>query len=179
MTFKEMLEMNFEIFTDVAAIVGAIALIVSLVFVAVELKKNVEQSITTNWYERAEKNQHIREFLLDKDLAAVIKKGDESFHALNGVERVQYSAYMELVVFNLIFNVVASDHAAPQVKNLMDFKAGKNESENWNKGRIRYYFDKNGVIEWFKYFNEAMPMPPHFHAIISSAIGRKIDAIGV
>ena len=179
MTFKEMLEMNFEIFTDVAAIVGAIALIVSLVFVAVELKKNVEQSITTNWYERAEKNQHIREFLLDKDLAAVIKKGDESFHALDGVERVQYSAYMELVVFNLIFNVVASDHAAPQVKNLMDFKAGKNESENWNKGRIRYYFDKNGVIEWFKYFNEAMPMPPHFHAIISSAIGRKIDAIGV
>ena len=171
--------MNFEIFTDVAAIIGAIALIVSLVFVAVELKKNVEQSITTNWYERAEKNQHIREFLLDKDLAAVIKKGDESFHALNGVERVQYSAYMELVVFNLIFNVVASDHAAPQVKNLMDFKAGKNESENWNKGRIRYYFDKNGVIEWFKYFYEAMPMPPHFHAIISSAIGRKIDAIGV
>ena len=74
--------MNFEIFTDVAAIIGAIALIVSLVFVAVELKKNVEQSITTNWYERAEKNQHIREFLLDKDLAAVIKKGDESFHRL-------------------------------------------------------------------------------------------------
>ena len=171
--------MNFEIFTDVAAIVGAIALIVSLVFVAVELKKNVEQSITTNWYERVEKNRHIREMLLDKDLAAVIKKGDESFHALDGVERVQYSAYMELVVFNLIFNVVASDHAAPQVKNLMDFKAGKNESENWNKGRIRYYFDKNGVIEWFKYFNEVMPMPPHFHAIISSAIGRKIDAIGV
>ena len=171
--------MNFEIFTDVAAIIGAIALIVSLVFVAVELKKNVEQSITTNWYERAEKNQHIREFLLDKDLAAVIKKGDESFHALDGVERVQYSAYMELVVFNLIFNVVASDYAAPQVKNLIDFKAGKNESEDWNKGRIRYYFDKNGVIEWFKYFNEAMPMPPHFHAIISSAIDRKIDAIGV
>ena len=31
--------MNFENFTDVAAIVGAIALIVSLIFVAVELKK--------------------------------------------------------------------------------------------------------------------------------------------
>ena len=40
-------------------------------------------------------------------------------------------------------------------------------------------FNKNGVIEWFKHFNEAMPMPPHFHAIIFSAIGRKIDAIGV
>ena len=39
MTFKGILEMNFEIFTDVAAIIGAIALIVSLVFVAVELKK--------------------------------------------------------------------------------------------------------------------------------------------
>ena len=35
--------MDFEIITDIAAIVGAIALIVSLVFVAVELKKNVEQ----------------------------------------------------------------------------------------------------------------------------------------
>jgi len=39
MAFKGILEMNFEIFTDVAAIVGAIALIVSLIFVAVELKK--------------------------------------------------------------------------------------------------------------------------------------------
>ena len=42
MTFKGILEMNFEIITDIVAIVGAIALIVSLVFVAVELKKNVE-----------------------------------------------------------------------------------------------------------------------------------------
>jgi hypothetical protein len=179
MTFKGILEMNFEIITDIVAIVGAIALIVSLVFVAVELKKNVEQSITTNWYERVEKNRHIREMLLDKDLAAVVEKGDESFHSLDGVERLRYSSYMELVVINLIFNVVASDHASPQVKNLMDFKVGKNESENWNKARIRYYFNKNGVTEWFKYFNEVMPMPPHFHAIISSAIGRKIDAIGV
>ena len=60
MTFKGILEMNFEIITDIAAIIGAIALIVSLVFVSVELKKNVEQSITTNWYERSEKNHHIR-----------------------------------------------------------------------------------------------------------------------
>ena len=179
MTFKGILEMNFEIITDIVAIVGAIALIVSLVFVAVELKKNVEQSITPNWYERVEKNRHIREMLLDKDLAAVVEKGDESFHSLDGVERLRYSSYMELVVINLIFNVVASDHASPQVKNLMDFKVGKNESENWNKARIRYYFNKNGVIEWFKYFNEVMPMPPHFHVIISSAIGRKLDAIGV
>ena len=166
--------MDFEIITDIVAIVGAIALIVSLVFVAVELKKNVEQSITTNWYERVEKNRHIREMLLDKDLAAVVEKGDESFHSLDGVERLRYSSYMELVVINLIFNVAASDHASPQVKNLMDFKVGKNESENWNKARIRYYFNKNGVIEWFKHFDEVMPMPPHFHAIISSAIGRKI-----
>ena len=90
--------MNFEIITDIVAIVGAIALIVSLVFVAVELKKNVEQSITTNWYERVEKNRHIREMLLDKDLAAVVEKGDESFHSLDGVERLRYSSYMELVV---------------------------------------------------------------------------------
>ena len=54
---------------------------------------------------------------------------------------------MEWVVINLIFNVVASDHASPQVKNLMDLKVGKNESENGNKARIRYYFNKNGVIE--------------------------------
>ena len=61
----------------------------------------------------------------------------------------------------------------------MDLKAGTNESENGNKARIRYYFNKSRVIEWFKHFNEAMPMPPHFHAIIVSAIGRKIDVIGV
>ena len=86
---------------------------------------------------------------------------------------------MEWVVINLIFNVVASDHASPQVKNLMDLKVGKNESENGNKARIRYYFNKNGVIEWFKHFNEAVPMLPHFHVMIVSAMGRKIDAIGV
>jgi hypothetical protein len=86
---------------------------------------------------------------------------------------------MEWVVINFIFNVVASDHASPQVKNLMDLKVGKNESENGNKARIRYYFNKNGVIEWFKHFNEAMSMPPHFHVMIVSAMGRKIHAIGM
>ena len=50
---------------------------------------------------------------------------------------------MEWVVINLIFNVVASDHASPQVKNLMDLKVGKNESENGNKARIR---QESGII---------------------------------
>ena len=171
--------MNVELITDIAAVIGAIALIVSLIFVAIELKKNVEQSIATNWYERMEKNQRIRHLLLDKNLAALVERGDQSFYGLDDMEKVQYSAYMELVLFNLMFNVVASSHASPRAKHLINLDTGKNESENWNKARIRYYFNKNGVTEWFKYFNEVMPMPPHFHAIISSAIGRKIDAIGV
>jgi len=97
--------MNWEAVGAIAESVGAIAIFVSLVYVAMQIRQNTQQfsrSVEANELAAFERNiesgNRIRELLLrNPDLLELLLKGYKSYKNLNAAERVRFGLLLRNV----------------------------------------------------------------------------------
>ena len=71
----------------IAQVLGAVAILLSLIFVIVELRKNLKQNNIANTFQRAIEWEKILYKQMDGDMARVVVKARESYERLEDFEK--------------------------------------------------------------------------------------------
>ena len=77
-----------------AQLVGALAILLSLIFVVIELRKNFRQNIIANSLQRAPELDKLNYIQMDENMAKVLVKGYESYDRLEAFEKIQIEGYV-------------------------------------------------------------------------------------
>lgn len=80
---------------DVADLIAAAAIFVSLLFVAYEIRATRKQTELTNWRDLLNTMTDYKGMATNPDLAAILVKGHADFHALSEAEKIAFEMYME------------------------------------------------------------------------------------
>ena len=88
--------MNWEAIAAIGEVVGAVAVVVTLLFVARDIRQNSKslamaalRDTTAQW------NQWSDMIASSSDLAHIVEKGNESYSSLSGSEKLRYGAYVQ------------------------------------------------------------------------------------
>lgn len=80
---------------DIADLIAAAAIIVSLLFVAYEIRATRKQAELTNWRETLNMMIAHKAQTNDPEFAAIVAKGHADYAALTGSEKVAFGHYLE------------------------------------------------------------------------------------
>ena len=79
----------------IAQVLGAVAILLSLIFVIIELRKNLKQNNIANTFQRAIEWEKILYKQMDGDMARVVVKARGSYEHLEDFEKVQFEAFVQ------------------------------------------------------------------------------------
>ena len=152
--------MNWEAIGAVGEILGALAVLTTLIYLSIQIKHLKKQTDTSAF-------EHIIDALNDfagriaesDSLASIINQGRESFDSLTDDERLRF----ELIHMLLLNNLESWYLQQKQLESFM----GDHSFENI-KGNIIYFCDYPGFREFWE---SARPVFPNLAAIMDQTLG--------
>ena len=87
--------MEITLIAEIATIIGSVSILLTLIFVVIELKKNVDQARTANIATRDQQYSQYTRYWLQTDNLALIVKGRENYEALSISEKLKFENYIE------------------------------------------------------------------------------------
>ena len=129
-----------------AQLVGAIAILLSLVFVVIELRKNFRQNDIANTLQRSIEREKLNFARMEEGLAKLLVKAYRSYNELKDFEKIQFEAYMRQQVAVLIRAYRTADETA--------FKLGPDKLRSRVKVGASDFFSNPGVRECYKALKE-------------------------
>jgi hypothetical protein len=94
--------MNWEAISAVGEIVGALAVVVTLLFVARELRNSHKAlSVSALRDTTAQWNQWSEMMATSSDLADIVARGNRAYESLNEAETLRYGAYVQTLFDNV------------------------------------------------------------------------------
>ena len=150
---------DLESLANLGEIVGAIAVVVSLIYLAIQVRQNTQAQRTENFSRALERVAAIQASLSqDTDTAVLISKGVTDVASLTSKERIQFTwAMYELFgAFEFIFFASRSDEIPDEV---------------WHRweGAAKFWLSFPGVRDWWS----VRPIP--FTVSFSRFVQRHID----
>ena len=87
--------MGITLIAEIATIIGSLSILLTLIFVVIELKKNVDQARTANIATRDQQYSQYTRYWLQTDNLALIVKGRENYETLSVSEKLKFENYIE------------------------------------------------------------------------------------
>ena len=105
-----------------AQIIGAIAIIISLFFVLIELRKNLQQHLLSNTLARSIKVEKMHYRQMDESMADLIVKGRKSYNNLNENEKIRLESYLlqKLAIYSRGYAIAAASAYGQPTQHLKD-----------------------------------------------------------
>ena len=153
--------MTLSELADLAQILGSLGVIVSLAFVALELRKTTDQSKLANYGDVVDRFMSVYSASHDLDLAKLVAKGRKSYASLSDEERISFGHYLE--------NMCIALESLLQYDKAVVHKVG--ESSSLFGKHIRYHLGFPGAREWFEAFEQERGFPVPFTKAIHEALG--------
>ena len=126
----------------IAQVLGAVAILLSLIFVIVELRKNLKQNNIANTFQRAIEWEKILYKQMESDMAKVIVKARESYECLDDVEKIQFEAFVQQRIQIAFRGFRAAEESA--------FLIGAEELRGRVRAHMTDFFASRGVCECYK-----------------------------
>ena len=92
---RELLSMDLQLYAQIAAIVAAFSIFLTLVFLVIELRRSISQTKSVNIANRDLVNSEFVHFWADEKNARLVVKGRNHFASLNSVELYQFESFIE------------------------------------------------------------------------------------
>ncbi len=149
--------MDMQMYAQIAEVIAALALVLTLVFVAIELRKNISQTKSVNIANRDLVNSEFVHFWAAEKNARLVVKGRNDFASLNSVELYQFESFIEQRVKLFAFGsttVFGEDRIIQQHK-------------------IREFFQYPGAIECYQKMVSNKLIPPIWRNVIDPALIQK------
>jgi len=152
--------MNLSALSEVSQIVASLGVIVSLVFVALELRKNTAQSKLSNYSDLV--NRYISVYAITNDIgmSELVTRGRQSYASLSDAEKLSFGHYLEQICIANESSLIYDDSVV--------HKRGLS-STLWAK-HIRYHLSFPGAREWFEEFEQQRGFPLTYSSAIHSVL---------
>ena len=152
--------MSLEQYSYLAEIIASIAVVASLLFVALEIRKNTRESELANYGSVVDRYMAVYRRTDNIELANLVAKGRESYSDLSEGEKISFGHYLEqMCIANEGILVLSEELNTDRDANLALFRK-----------HIRYHLGFVGSREWYDEFEKVRGFPPQFAASIRDAI---------
>ena len=114
--------MNLLELGALAQIVGAIAIIISLIFVLIELRKNLQQHLLSNTLARSIEVEKMHYQQMEESIASLIVKGRKSYNNLDENEKIRLESYLlqKLAIYSRGYAIAAASAYGQPTQHLKD-----------------------------------------------------------
>ena len=149
--------MDLQSYAQIAEIIAAFSIFLTLVFLVMELRKNISQTKSVNIANRDLVNSEFVHFWAEEKNARLVVKGRNDFASLNSVELYQFESFIEQRVKLFAFGsttVFGEDRIIQQHK-------------------IREFFQYPGAIECYQKMVANQLIPPMWQTVVDPALMRK------
>ena len=127
--------MNIEYITLISTVIGTISVITTLLFLILELRRNVSQYKSANLINRDNQYYDFTNYWSKEENLKVVMKGRENYSSLNELEKIKFENYIENRVRMFSFSV----HSSRVSDSLM-----------FHRNRINEFFQFDGSLECYK-----------------------------
>ena len=105
-----------------AQMVGAIAIIISLFLVLVELRKNLQQHLLSNTLARSIEVEKVHYQQMDESMANLIVKGRKSYNHLDENEKIRLESYLlqKLAIYSRGYTIASASAYGQPTQHLKD-----------------------------------------------------------
>ena len=149
--------MDMQLYAQIAEVIAALALVLTLVFLVIELRKNISQTKLVNIANRDLVNSEFVHFWADEKNAMLVVKGRNNFASLNKAEAYQFESFIEQRVKLFAFGsttVFGEDRIIQQHK-------------------IREFFQYPGAIECYQKMVANKLIPPMWRTVVDPALTQR------
>ena len=149
--------MDLQSYAQIAEIIAAFSIFLTLVFLVMELRKNISQTKSVNIANRDLVNSEFVHFWADEKNARLLVKGRNHFASLNSVELYQFESFIEQRVKLFAFGsttVFGEDRIIQQHK-------------------IREFFQYSGALECYQNMVSNKLIPPVWRNVVDPALKQK------
>ena len=146
--------MDMQMYAQIAEVIAALALVLTLVFLVIELRKNISQTKLVNIANRDLVNSEFVHFWADEKNAMLVVKGRNNFASLNKAEVYQFESFIEQRVKLFAFGsttVFGEDRIIQQHK-------------------IREFFQYPGAIECYQKMVANKLIPAMWRTVVDPAL---------
>lgn len=147
--------MTIEEVTYTATIVGVLSIIITLIFLIIELKRNVNQSKTMNIINRDNQYYKFTDYWAESENIKTLIKGRKNYSDLDEMEKFKFEIYIENRIRMFAFSVNTT-----RTSKTLEF----------HNNRICDFFQYEGSIECFNDLNQRKLLPLNWVKVINDAI---------
>ena len=132
--------MNWDIITGSAEVLGALAVLITLIYLAQQIRQNTEEVRSANYHSVTDSFNELNLTVAgDSELARVFRIGNENYEQLSEDEQTQYGFFM---------------HAAFRIMDVINFQSqhGTNDMTLWEfeKNTIDSLLAGPGARKWWR-----------------------------
>ena len=149
--------MDLQSFAQIAEIIAAFSIFLTLVFLVMELRKNISQTKSVNIANRDLVNSEFVHFWADENNARLVVKGRNNFASLNSVELYQFESFIEQRAKLFAFG---STTVFGEDKIIFQHK-------------IREFFQYPGALECYQKMVSNKLIPPVWLNVVDPALKQK------
>ena len=161
--------MTLSALAALSEIVASLGVIVSLLFVALELRKNTAQSRLSNYSDLVNRYNAVYAATNDIRMSELIVRGRQSYAALSDAEKLSFGHYLE--------QICIANESSLVYDNSLVHQKGLSRTL-WAK-HIRFHLGFRGAREWFEEFEQQRGFPEtYMNAIHSVLDGESIRQTG-
>lgn len=148
---------------DIADLIAAFAIVVSLLFVAYELRETRKQTELTNWREVLQTLTDYKSQTNDPALSEIIVRGHADYHALSAAEQLTFGLYLEQGV-HIIGNFLKHNDSLPEKLVGLEGAIGNHFHE---------MLTTSGGAEWWRQSQENHRFMPDTYRITNDLLERR------
>ena len=147
--------MEAEFLAEIATIVGAVSILLTLLFVIIELKNNVTQARAANITSRDQQYSQFMRYWFEEENFALIQKGRKDYEALDDKEKQKFEYYIDERVRMFSFSL-----STGQVSSTPQF----------HYKRIKEFFKYQGCIQCYEHLVAEKVIPTAWQQHIQEAL---------
>ncbi len=147
--------MGITLIAEIATIVGPVSILLALIFVAIALKKNVEQARTANIATRDQQYSQYTRYWLQTDNLALIVKGRENYEALSISEKLKFENYIEERIRMFSFSLSSSRLSS---------------TPEFHYNRVKAFLKYDGAMKCYEYLVAKNVIPTVWQKAIHPAL---------
>jgi len=151
---------------DVADLLAAFGIIVTLGFLVYEMHMSAQQEKIANWQTTMSGIREVRRRTDDPGLADIIVRGRKSFYDLSEQEQVSFGYWMEEMI-------LAHD---PFLVHPEQIQVAPEATRVSTRGAFQEYLEGKGAREWWLQCGARKRWPQHLTSVIDSALAEIEEA---
>lgn len=132
--------MTLEQFASLAEIIAGIGVIISLIFLATQVRQYTEETSNSNWALCLDRYITMASRGLTEELASVVTRGRKDYKGLSETEQFMFGSYMiEVALAHEALVFLGNQVLRPDIREVPD-------------KTLKYWFSQPGVSDWYEEF---------------------------